>query len=530
MQSGSDGNASLTRTSKLKTVAIAGLALAAVALGGQADAAGDIRRVLLISVDGMHAVDLSNYIATHHSGALAALRQHGVVYPAALTSAPSDSFPGLLAQLTGGTPKTHGVFYDVSYDRELFAPGSNCAGSPGTQTTFDESVDVNSKVLNAGGTPGQPLTQIDPAKLPMRLVNGKCRPVYPHEFIKTNTIFEVIRAAGGRTAWADKHPAYDLVNGPSGQGVVDLFTPEVDSNDPITGADTTTGFHSIQRNDAAKVQAVLNEIQGLDSTGQNQVGVPRIFGMNFQAVSVGQKLAAGNPSDPQDAGLKGGYLDAIGRQPNTGLAANLDFVDAQLGAMMKALEQRGLLRSTLVIVSAKHGQSPINLGDRAAVSDGPYANIPGYDASITDDVGLVWLKPGLQEADYRKAAAFLEVNAAQLGISKLLKRDALTKLYQDPFKDNRTPDFIAITNQGLIYTGGTKLAEHGGFSNDDRSVALLVSNPSLQSATIPDTVQTTQIAPTILESLNLDPRQLEGARIENTQALPGLTPITRSQN
>jgi hypothetical protein len=37
----------------------------------------------------------------------------------------------------------------------------------------------------------------------------------------------VVRAKGGRTAWADKHPAYDLVNGPSGKGVEDLYTPEI---------------------------------------------------------------------------------------------------------------------------------------------------------------------------------------------------------------------------------------------------------------------------------------------------------------
>ena len=229
-------------------------------------------------------------------------------------------------------------------------------------------------------------------------------------------------------------------------------------------------------------------------------------------------------------GLAGGYLDAMGQQPNTGLAANLDFVDAQLGKMLNALRQRGLVRSTLVIISAKHGQSPINLAARVAVDDGPYASIPGYGASITDDVGLVWLKPSAQEADYRQAAAYLETHAAQLGIARLLKRETLTKLYQDPFRDNRTPDFIAVTDHGLIYTGGTKLSEHGGFSNDDRNVALLVSNPSLQSATIPDVVQTTQIAPTILESLGLDPRLLEGARIENTQALPGLALVTGAQN
>jgi len=50
--------------------------------------------------------------------------------------------------------------------------------------------------------------------------------VYPHSYLKVNTVFEVARAAGLRTAWSDKHPAYEILNGPSGAGVQDLFTPE----------------------------------------------------------------------------------------------------------------------------------------------------------------------------------------------------------------------------------------------------------------------------------------------------------------
>jgi len=78
---------------------------------------------------------------------------------------------------------------------------------------------------------------IDPAKLPKRIVErGHCVPVFPRDAIKTNTIFEVVKNFGGRTAWADKHPAYDLVNGPSGRGVDDLFTPEITN---VNGFDAT---------------------------------------------------------------------------------------------------------------------------------------------------------------------------------------------------------------------------------------------------------------------------------------------------
>lgn len=480
------------------------------------------KHVLLISVDGMHAVDLRNYIATHPVSALASLASHGLIYPNALTSAPSDSFPGTLAQVTGGTSKTHGVFYDVSYDRTLFAPGSACQGAPGIQPAFDESLDNDKSTYTAGGTLGQPLTQINAANLPLALVNGNCAPVYPHDFIKVNTIFEVIRGHGLRTAWADKHPAYEIVNGPSGKGVQDLFTPEVNANDAITGVDYTTGFHSIERNDSIKVQAVLNEIHGLDSTGSTHVGAPAIFGMNFQSVSVGEKLAKGNAKDPEDTGLVGGYADAIGRHPNNGLQLGLDFVDAQLGAFIDALESEKIYKDTLIIVSAKHGQSPINLALRQAVDDTPYASMPGFGAVTDDDVALVWLKPDRQWADYVAAKAYLKSQKSVLGIVQILDKDELTRLYQDPFTDNRTPDFIAITTPGLIYTSGTKLAEHGGFAHDDRNVALLVSNPAFTATSIDAEVETRQIAPTILRGLGLDPDELKAVRIEETRELPGL--------
>jgi predicted AlkP superfamily pyrophosphatase or phosphodiesterase len=478
--------------------------------------------VLLISVDGMHAIDLANYVKAHSQSHLAALAGHGLTYPKALTTAPSDSFPGLVAQMTGGTPKSAGVFYDNSYDRSLFEPGSNCQGQPGANTVFDESIDKHSLIVTAGGTLGQPLTQIDPAKLPMALIDGKCVPVYPHNFIKVNTIFEVIRAHGGRTAWADKHPAYDLINGPSGKGVEDLFAPEVDSNDPVTGQDTVNGFHSIQRNDMLKVQAVLNEIAGFDSTGSRKVGVPAIFGMNFQAVSVGQKLAAGSTSDPSDAGLIGGYADASGSRPNNGLQSELDFVDTQIGAMVSALQVARLDEKTLIIISAKHGQSPINLALRRAFDDSPYDGVPGIGQHTTDDVGLIWLKPRQQKSQYDAAKAYLKTHAEQLGIVTLLDRDELTKLYGDPFDNNRTPDFAAITLHGLIYTSGTKLSEHGGFADDDRNVALLISNPNIHQKVINADVETRQIAPTILRALSFDPKELQAVKLEHTEALPGV--------
>ena len=82
--------------------------------------------MLLLSVDGLHDFDLNLWVAQHPNSNLAKLADQGTTYAQASTSIPSDSFPGLLAMLTGGTPKSTGVFYDNSYDRSLYPPGSAC--------------------------------------------------------------------------------------------------------------------------------------------------------------------------------------------------------------------------------------------------------------------------------------------------------------------------------------------------------------------------------------------------------------------
>ena len=212
----------------MKTTAPAALALALICGAAHADedegnrGEGKVHHVLLLSVDGLHRQDLSRWVKGHPGSALALLSRSGVTYSAARAPTPSDSFPGLLALVTGGTPRTTGVYYDDGYDRTLFAPGSGCQGHPGSEIVYDESLDHDVNQLFSGG--------IDPINLRLALdAQGRCAPVYPHSFLKVNTIFEVARAKGFVTAWADKHPSYDLVNGPSGAGVGDLYTPEINS-------------------------------------------------------------------------------------------------------------------------------------------------------------------------------------------------------------------------------------------------------------------------------------------------------------
>jgi hypothetical protein len=496
--------------------------------------------VLLISVDGMHAIDLANWVQNHPTSNFAKLANTGVVYSNAFTTAPSDSYPGMIAQVTGASPKTSGLFYDDSYDRTVYPskafytsqnlPDPGCTGPKGAELTNWEELDRNFDFttglvadVTGGGKLGQVLTQMDPDHMQRRLIDGECRPVYPHQYIRTNTIFEVIKEAGGVTAWSDKHPAYEVLSGPSGKGIDDLFAPEINSQIFLPGApkgvDNTTSFAAVRAYDTLKVNAVINWIDGLNSTASAHPGVPAIFGMNFQAVSVGQKLAkAGYGDDPS---LTGGYLNS-NATPGNALTLQFQFVDAALGRFVQELTKQGLNSSTLIIVSAKHGQSPIDPKDRVIQSDAPFQSTPGFGKKgfeICDDEALIWLEPDLQQANYDAAKAYLQANAAKLHIQQLLDRTSLTPLYGDPFENSRVPDFIAVTDHGVICTSGTKLAEHGGFSDDDRNVLLLLSAPEIKPTIVETLTSTTQIAPTILTALGLDPKRLKGVRKEDTEVL-----------
>ena len=466
-----------------------------------------IKHVLLLSIDGIHAVDLARYVQRAPGSTLASLSAIGVTYSAASTAKPSDSFPGLLSMITGGSPRSTGVYYDDSYDKSLSPPGSNCT-TVGTEVVYDESIDKNADALDGGGG-------IDPATLPLDPNHG-CAPVYPHSFLRVNTIFEVAKAAGLRTAWSDKHPAYELVNGPSGKGVDDLYVPEIASKCPLAGAtgDNTSSVACVEQYDDLKVAALLHEINGSDHTGAAKADVPAIFGMNFQAVSVGQKLA----------GV--GYSDTTAT-PSAGLLDALSHTDQSIGALVRALQTKGLLDSTLIIVTAKHGQAPIDPSKRQIVDSKLIPGLingvqPGLLAQATqDDVGLYWLTNSAQTP---AVVAKLAANQGPAGIQEILSGEALKLHFSDPLRDPRAPDLVVLPNIGVIYTKptGTKIAEHGGFSDQDTNVALLIANPHLTHALVPTAVQTTQIAPTILAQLGLDPQALSAVRLEQTQLLPGL--------
>ena len=189
-----------------------------------------------------------------------------------------------------------------------------------------------------------------------------------------------------------------------------------DPNSDVTA--WTNSFQNIQCYDTLKVNAILNEIDGKTHNGK-PAKVPVVLGMNFQAVSVGQKLIE------KSANLTGGYLDAAGT-PTKSLYEEIVFVDESIGEWVQELKDRGLYESTLVIITAKHGQSPIdpnlyqahpgktNNGTSPATilasllpdSESP-AN-PNGIGPTEDDVSLLWFKPG---TNVKSAVDTLEQNA-----------------------------------------------------------------------------------------------------------------------
>ena len=537
-----------------------------------------IQHVLLISVDGMHAVDFANCangISGANNGnpycpAIAALSKSGVNYVAASTSKPSDSFPGLEAIVTGGSPALTGVYYDVAYAREYDAPakttgngvaaGTCTASAPptGTRSEYEEGIDIDQTKVN-GGAPGASLidggiASIDPKHLIRDPAHG-CAPVYPWQWVRTNSIFSVIHAAGGYAAWSDKHPAYSSVaSGIGPKALDDFYGPEINSFVvPLPGVKTPTGiscapipdkgadltawtnsFDNIQCYDQLKVNAILNEIDGKDHLGLKKTKVPTVFGMNFQALSVGQKLIEASN------GVTGGYLDATAT-PSAALLQEFQFVDDSIAAFVSELKKQGLYNSTLIVITAKHGQSPIDpsryvgqtikgtspvtlLSNAGMIPFSESTNNPTGIGPTEDDVSLVWLKSSF---DTDAAVAILEANpstTAGIGLGQIYYGPSLSLNYNDPTVDPRTPDIIVTPNVGVTYSGSTaKQEEHGGFGHDDTNVVMLLSNPHFKPNTIKAGVGTVQVAPTILKALGLNPNLLDAVRAEGTTVLPGIT-------
>jgi hypothetical protein len=538
--------------------------------GARPFADSPIRRVLLISIDGMHELDYENCVAAGTCPTLKKLGETGVSYKHTSTSKPSDSFPGLMALVTGGTPRSTGAYYDVAYDRVLAAPSVDTGNGllhgdcnpnhiNGTRTEYEEGVDIDQTQLGGGHMYANPLDgdyqSIDKNKLPRDPFSSPhpCDPVYPWNFLRTNTIYGVLHAHNFITAWADKHAVYAAVSGPTGTSMPsnldDYYSPDVNSHvTPLQGVTTAThvscdplpdpidddwtrSFDDIKCYDQLKVNAVRHWIDGNTHLGGGQLrGVPAIFGMNFQSVSVGQKLIE------KINGIRtfGGYTDAAGT-PTAPMQSEIEYVDAAIGQMVAELNARGLTDSTAIIITAKHGQSPVdpNLffpipGPGSLMNGTPPSGLLGPaflpDSEINqigpteDDISLLWLTDPHQT---NTAVDILQTHAEEAESDQIFSGNSLERLFGPP--DSRRPDIVVQPQVGVVYTGSSaKHSEHGGFAPNDVEVMVLVSNPHIKTKTLGTPVETRQVAPTILSLLGLDPNLLDAVRLEGTRELPGI--------
>lgn len=564
------------KKSLLSLAAMAALVSVNVAQGAPDKQQAAVSSVVLISVDGLHQNDLTWFVQHHPASTLARMVSAGVAFQNARTPFPSDSFPGMVGLATGGHPRTTGVYYDDAYSRGLLPVGTTDCAHPhlGAEVQYAENVDKNLDRLDAGqNIPGlynnldliaqlsaHPAKDlIDPAQLP---VDPKtCSPLFPHQYLKVNTVFEVLHAHGMHTAWSDKHAAYDILNGPSGVGIDDLFTPEINSSvtDPSlpagAGPDFTKNNLDTQRYDGLKVKAVLNWLQGHDHAGNGKPGTPALLGMNFQAVSTAQKLNLSSYVDSKTGnvvtnGLAGYITDASGQTaPGPVLEGALAFVDQQIGRLVNAAD----LNKTVFIVTAKHGQSPQKRADLTIINDGDMidalnaawatktgtaASTPLVAHAMDDDGVLLWLNDRSEAATqfasdflYHYAGTGIGSDAAGNKVAKAFTNAGLKKIFAGrdaadfigvSTHDERVPDVIGIAKLGSVYGGSklSKIAEHGGDAIEDRHVGLVVFGNTIHAAEVKQPVDTTSVAPTILKLLGLPAEQLQAVRLEGTSPLP----------
>jgi arylsulfatase A-like enzyme len=231
------------------------------------------------------------------------------------------------------------------------------------------------------------------------------------------------------------------------------------------------------------------------------------------------------------------------------LTRALGFINTKLQAMDEEIHAQGLSDSTAIILSAKHGQSPQDPNSLTRIKDGPIieaintawtAAHPGAGALIVagtdDDAWQSYLSDTSQQAaDFVKeylwnhSATGVAYDGssrtlAHSGLGEIFAGKAAAKYFGVPVSDPRHPDVWGVVQAGVVYTGGKKIAEHGGANPADRAVPIVVYAPGAVAPGVHDhQVETTQIAPTILSLLGLDPNALQAVQIEGTQVLPGST-------
>jgi hypothetical protein len=338
----------------------------------------------------------------------------------------------------------------------------------------------------------------------MRLTSwGACEPIFPHDYLRTNTIFEVARGNGLNTAYLDKHPTYEFLNGPSGLGLTQGYFPEIGSEAANMAAQWE--WEDLHWSALANITAG-HYVNGTGSIDFSLIGV------NFQALTWAQSNGGGYANGSTLANPVFG----------SNILAALKRYDAKLKIFLDQLKAAGKLDSTLLILSSKQGQSPVDESTLKHISSDALLNATGVEVSFFtgDDAGLLWLAHG---SDAATAKANLLAKAESLNIESVLAGDEIWEYgFGNPRKDPRAPDVAVIAKDGTLFSTNNQTGNHGAWLPDDLEVPLVFYNPTLMAANHSLQVQTRQLAATMLSALGLPLAQLDGWREEGSPVVPFL--------
>ena len=404
-------------------VSVAALAFGASAVCGEAfarpldpdgETSGRIRHVLLVSIDGMHALDLAN-CSGENGGAvtcptLKALAKTGLVYTQASTSKPSDSFPGLTALVTGGTPKSTGAFYDVSYDRALSPPTQTTPyGIPGGPDLCPKSwarrsaSTRRSTPTTRGWTAAAASTPTSAARSEERLrarlsaqfhprehdVRGRSGRRRLHRMVGQAPVLRTRQRQQrpGRRRFLCARNQFDPGSAPQVTSMKCSPLPDQ------TAVPIPTRGRTASRTSSATTASRSRRSSTRSTEGPQRrvhTPVPTLFGMNFQAVSVGEKLVETSTRRPAAIMTPSARLQALAN----GIVRRC--IDRR---MVSELKDDTSSTSTTIIITAKHGQSPIDPNrvlripaDNASKAPPSSLITPAPVQALEDDVSLLWLQ------------------------------------------------------------------------------------------------------------------------------------------
>lgn len=353
---------------------------------------------------------------------------------------PGDSITDITADLTGTFPTQSGMIYELFYDHH-----------------YQQTIELDE-------------TPILPPGFTLKTAGN---------LVKAETIFQAAKAAGLRTEFTAKYPAYSIENGPESLGP----SPSIDVLRTPTFANFTG---TPQQYDEMNFEHMRNDIL----SGPNRPNLYVIYAVAPNTIE--KQFGLGTPEIPQI----------------------ISFEDNQIKETVNAFKQAGIYDQTDVIVTSDHGNTAVN----TAIPDSGTGSIQQYliDHGIpvlqvtADQVYLVWLQNRAQTSAAISLLSSKSVRA-QFGIRNILDQNDLRALHAAP--PDRTPDFAVQPTIGqngtpaVVYTSPPlgKHVEHGGFNSSDTNVPLFVSGPGFnQGVTSNEHVYTMQIAPTIAHNMCLN--------------------------